>query len=200
MGSHPSTAVASSSADQLLGIITSWVLKTFAMEFERVHHHHSIHHHQLGSSKTSKSASGSESPAHSSSDSSFDSYDVTSLGLSADLVTTASPAILCTPLPGHWRSNKTLPTAFRVVCLGDVEDGTLVTLRAGNDENWSAELRNSTATVKNHVAKFNDLRFIGRSGRGFIFIHLTSPNLGPFNCRRIPLDPVVSANQLNQSL
>jgi len=44
-----------------------------------------------------------------------------------------------------------------------------VTLRAGNDENWSAELRNSSATVKNHVAKFNDLRFIGRSGRGKSF-------------------------------
>ena len=162
------------------------------MEFERVHHHqhqqhqqqqhlhhHSIHHslhhqHEMASSKTSKSGSGSESPTHSSSDTSFDSYDVTSLGLSTDLVTTASPAILCTPLPGHWRSNKTLPTAFRVVCLGDVDDGTLVTLRAGNDENWSAELRNSTATVKNHVAKFNDLRFIGRSGRGSISISLNS--------------------------
>ncbi|TNN22508.1 Runt-related transcription factor 1 [Liparis tanakae] len=37
---------------------------------------------------------------------------------------------------------------------------------AGNDENFSAELRNATAAVKNHVARFNDLRFVGRSGRG----------------------------------
>lgn len=69
-------------------------------------------------------------------------------------------------MPTHWRSNKTLPVAFRVVCLGGIDDGTLVTVRAGNDENWSAELRNGTAVMKNHVAKFNDLRFIGRSGRG----------------------------------
>ena len=56
--------------------------------------------------------------------------------------------------------------AFKVIALGDVQDGTLVTLRAGNDENYCAELRNSTAVMKNQVAKFNDLRFVGRSGRG----------------------------------
>ena len=86
--------------------------------------------------------------------------------LAGELVRTGSPCVICTSLPNHWRSNKTLPTAFRVVCLAGVEDGTLVTVQAGNDENWSAELRNATAIIKNHVAKFNDLRFIGRSGRG----------------------------------
>ena len=98
------------------------------------------------------------------------SFDLTNYGLTpaaaGDLVQTASPCVMCSTLPTHWRSNKTLPTAFRVVCLDAVADGTLVTIRAGNDENCSAELRNATATVKNHVAKFNDLRFIGRSGRG----------------------------------
>lgn len=53
-----------------------------------------------------------------------------------------------------------------MVALGEVGDGTLVTVRAGNDENFCAELRNSTALMKNQVAKFNDLRFVGRSGRG----------------------------------
>ncbi|XP_026470551.1 segmentation protein Runt-like [Ctenocephalides felis] len=76
---------------------------------------------------------------------------------------------VCTVLPAHWRSNKTLPASFRVVSLGDVTDGTLVTLRAGNDENFCAELRNCTAVMKNQVAKFNDLRFVGRSGRGKSF-------------------------------
>ena len=42
----------------------------------------------------------------------------------------------------------------------------MVTVRAGNDENYHAELRNCTAVMKNQVAKFNDLRFVGRSGRG----------------------------------
>ncbi|CAI9622732.1 unnamed protein product [Staurois parvus] len=37
---------------------------------------------------------------------------------------------------------------------------------AGNDENYSAELRNATAAMKSQVARFNDLRFVGRSGRG----------------------------------
>ena len=61
----------------------------------------------------------------------------------------------------------TLPNyCAKVIALGDVTDGTIVTLRAGNDENYCAELRNCTAVMKNQVAKFNDLRFVGRSGRG----------------------------------
>ncbi|XP_045476777.1 runt-related transcription factor 1-like isoform X2 [Harmonia axyridis] len=85
------------------------------------------------------------------------------------LVKTGSPYFMCSFLPPHWRSNKTLPMAFKVVALVDVGDGTLVTVRAGNDENCSAELRNATAIMKNQVAKFNDLRFVGRSGRGKSF-------------------------------
>lgn len=83
-----------------------------------------------------------------------------------ELVRTGSPHLVCTVLPPHWRSNKTLPVAFKVVALGEVLDGTLVTVRAGNDENFCGELRNCTAVMKNQVAKFNDLRFVGRSGRG----------------------------------
>uniref|UniRef100_A0A182N074 Runt domain-containing protein n=1 Tax=Anopheles dirus TaxID=7168 RepID=A0A182N074_9DIPT len=88
-----------------------------------------------------------------------------------ELIRTGSPLFVCTVLPPHWRSNKTLPVAFKVVALGDVGDGTMVTVRAGNDENYCAELRNCTAVMKNQVAKFNDLRFVGRSGRD-MFIHM----------------------------
>uniref|UniRef100_A0A8C2HPC7 Runt-related transcription factor n=1 Tax=Cyprinus carpio TaxID=7962 RepID=A0A8C2HPC7_CYPCA len=84
----------------------------------------------------------------------------------AELVRTDSPNFLCSVLPSHWRCNKTLPVAFKVVALGDVSDGTVVTVMAGNDENYSAELRNASAVMKNQVARFNDLRFVGRSGRG----------------------------------
>lgn len=91
-----------------------------------------------------------------------------------ELVRTGSPLFVCTVLPPHWRSNKTLPVAFKVVALGDIGDGTVVTVRAGNDENYCAELRNSTAVMKNQVAKFNDLRFVGRSGRGNKIIILFS--------------------------
>lgn len=83
-----------------------------------------------------------------------------------ELMRTGSPNIICSALPTHWRSNKTLPVAFKVVALGEVSDGTLVTIKAGNDENWCGELRNASAIMKNQVAKFNDLRFVGRSGRG----------------------------------
>ena len=55
---------------------------------------------------------------------------------------------------------------FKVLSLSDVPDGTKVLLTAGNDENCAAELRNACASFKNQVARFNDLRFVGRSGRG----------------------------------
>lgn len=83
-----------------------------------------------------------------------------------ELMQTGSPAILCTPLPSHWRSNKSLVVPFKVVALEEIKDGTLVTIRAGNEDNCCSELRNSTAVMKGQVAKFNDLRFVGRSGRG----------------------------------
>lgn len=83
-----------------------------------------------------------------------------------ELVRTGSPNFVCSVLPSHWRSNKTLPVPFKVVALGETPDGTRVTIKAGNDENYCAELRNATAVMKDQVAKFNDLRFVGRSGRG----------------------------------
>ncbi|NXR58054.1 RUNX2 factor, partial [Rhadina sibilatrix] len=62
-----------------------------------------------------------------------------------------------------------VPSSLQVVALGEVPDGTVVTVMAGNDENYSAELRNASAVMKNQVARFNDLRFVGRSGRGKSF-------------------------------
>ncbi|XP_047459553.1 runt-related transcription factor 3-like [Mugil cephalus] len=96
------------------------------------------------------------------------------------LIQTDSPNFLCSSLPLHWRCNKTLPRAFTVVALdNDVPDGVVVIVMAGNDDNSSAELRNATATMKQGYAHFNDLRFIGRSGRGKSFTLsinvLTSP-------------------------
>ncbi|XP_022068182.2 RUNX family transcription factor 2a [Acanthochromis polyacanthus] len=96
------------------------------------------------------------------------------------LVPTDSPNFLCSSLPQHWRCNKTLPRAFTVVALGDdIPDGVVVTVMAGNDDNSSAELRNAMSTMKQGYAHFNDLRFIGRSGRGKSFTLsinvLTSP-------------------------
>lgn len=86
---------------------------------------------------------------------------------SKELARTEAPNIICSVLPSHWRSNKSLPTAFRVVSLsGDVPDNTQVSVMAGNDERCDPELRNSIATMKGSVAKFNDLRIVGRSGRG----------------------------------
>lgn len=95
--------------------------------------------------------------------------DVVVNNYQSELVRTGSPNILCSALPSHWRANKTLPVTFKVVCLNEVPDDTLVTVKAGNDDNCCGELRNNTALMKHQVAKFNDLRFVGRSGRGKLF-------------------------------
>ena len=49
-----------------------------------------------------------------------------------------------------------------------------MTLNAGNDDNYGSELRNNSALMRDGVAKFNDLRFVGRSGRGEYFFRLLS--------------------------
>ncbi|XP_050298672.1 runt-related transcription factor 1-like isoform X1 [Anthonomus grandis grandis] len=86
------------------------------------------------------------------------------------LATTGSPYIFCTKLPNHWRSNKTLPPhGFRVISATEVHDGTKVTIQAGNGENLCGDLKNHSAVMKNGEAKFNDLRFVGKSGRGKSF-------------------------------
>jgi len=82
------------------------------------------------------------------------------------LIRTGSPNVVCSLLPEHWRINKALPAAFRVVALTAVADGTAVELAAGNDENMCGELVNSTAVMHDQIARFTDLRFISRSGRG----------------------------------
>ncbi|VDN06628.1 unnamed protein product [Thelazia callipaeda] len=88
------------------------------------------------------------------------------------LLATGCPNVICTALPNHWRSNKSLPTPFTVFALGPVPDGTLVTVSAGNEENCCADLRNNRTQMNSQIARFNDLRFVGKSGRGKNF-HLT---------------------------
>lgn len=53
-------------------------------------------------------------------------------------------------------------------------------MMAGNDDNCSAELRNATVTMKQGYAHFNDLRFIGRSGRGTLLYSHTQGILREF--------------------
>lgn len=83
-----------------------------------------------------------------------------------EMVATGSPSVFCSVLPGHWRSNKSLPIPFKVVVLDEVPDGAVVVVQAGNDENPSADMRNYRALSATGIAVFNDLRFVGRSGRG----------------------------------
>ncbi|KAK5985395.1 hypothetical protein GCK32_021770, partial [Trichostrongylus colubriformis] len=48
------------------------------------------------------------------------------------------------------------------------------TVAAGNDETPSGEVRHDTAKVIRQVARFSDLRFVGKSGRGKLHCCLNS--------------------------
>ncbi|CAL8137564.1 unnamed protein product [Orchesella dallaii] len=127
------------------------------------HHHHHNHPHHFNHPLHAPPTTGPPPPGG------YFGPDYTDFQSGGELIQTGSPNLLCSALPNHWRSNKSLPVAFKVVALDEVEDGTLVTVKAGNDENYCGELRNCTSIMKNHIAKFNDLRFVGRSGRGKSF-------------------------------
>ncbi|VDL91309.1 unnamed protein product [Schistocephalus solidus] len=123
-----------------------------------------------------------------------------------DLMVTGSPHILCSTLPKHWRSNKSLPTPFRVVSLIPVPDGTRVVLTAGNEERPFAELKNAVAIMQNQEARFNDLRFLGRSGRGKSFnvtitVESNPPQVGTYSrAIKVTVDgPRVPRNKYGKS-
>ncbi|VDK59597.1 unnamed protein product, partial [Anisakis simplex] len=77
---------------------------------------------------------------------------------STKLLSTGCPDVICTALPTHWRSNKSLPSPFTVFALGPVPDGTPVTIAAGNEENSCADLRNNKTLMNGQIARFSDLR------------------------------------------
>ncbi|KAI6183056.1 hypothetical protein M3Y97_00447400 [Aphelenchoides bicaudatus] len=79
---------------------------------------------------------------------------------------TANPDVACSTLPSHWRSNKSLPHQFSVLIFYPIADGTKVSVTAGNEENSLADIKNNTTEVQSQIAKFSDLRFVGKSGRG----------------------------------
>lgn len=87
-----------------------------------------------------------------------------------ELVQTDEPAVKCTKLPEFIRAKKHLGAPFCVyVAQGFVPDATRVVVEAGNFKNPCAELKNNVSRVFNGVARFDDLRFLGKSGRGTRF-------------------------------
>ena len=83
---------------------------------------------------------------------------------------TDNHCVSCTHLPECWRARKHLENPFRVLFKhACVPDGTRVVVSAFNNNNPDAEVRNNIALVRNGMAVFGDLRFVGKSGRGAKF-------------------------------
>lgn len=66
----------------------------------------------------------------------------------------------------HWRKNKSLRFVLRAKNHIDVKPNTRVIILAGNDYNACATLKNNVSWFREGQAEFNDLRFLGASGRG----------------------------------
>eukprot|EP01134_Creolimax_fragrantissima_P003640 CFRG3640T1 len=81
---------------------------------------------------------------------------------------TSVPTITVTALPDHWRCNKSLPVPLTLISSADIEDGTEVEVST-RIQDTTGELKNNTASFLNNQAKFNDFRFVSRSGRGHAF-------------------------------
>jgi hypothetical protein len=87
--------------------------------------------------------------------------------LKPDIYQTENDSVKCTKLPEFIRAKMYLGGSFCVYFSHNyVCDGTQVIIKAGNSINSNAELRNNESFVKDGIAEFKDLRFLGKSGRG----------------------------------
>jgi hypothetical protein len=66
----------------------------------------------------------------------------------------------------HWRKNKSLRFILRAKNQLEIKANTRVVILAGNDYNPCATLKNNISWFRGNQAEFNDLRFLGASGRG----------------------------------
>lgn len=62
-----------------------------------------------------------------------------------------------------------MPTPFVVLSLYPIPDGTKVSVTAGSEENNTADVKNNVSEFNGQMARFSDLRFVGKSGRGYFF-------------------------------
>lgn len=84
-----------------------------------------------------------------------------------EIYQTEEANVKCTKLPEFIRAKKYLGAPFCVYFEDQVHlEGVKVTIQAGNYKNPNAELKNNESVIKNGVAEFQDLRFLGKSGRG----------------------------------
>jgi hypothetical protein len=77
-----------------------------------------------------------------------------------------NPYFQCSSLPSHWRKNKSLRFILRTKNQIEIKPNTRVVILAGNDYNPCATLKNNISWFRGNQAEFNDLRFLGASGRG----------------------------------
>jgi hypothetical protein len=93
-----------------------------------------------------------------------------------EITATNHPLVYCSKLPEFWRARKYLGGPFCVYFNASlsIPNGCLVTLSASSYRNRDAELVNFRSIVFNNIATFQDLRFIGKSGRGIYFLKFIS--------------------------
>ena len=79
---------------------------------------------------------------------------------------TENKNIFVDALPEFARANKYIGNYNVYVQNNEVPDGTLIEIKAYSTKTGWGELKNNISRVVNDKACFEDLRFIGKSGRG----------------------------------
>lgn len=94
---------------------------TELLENSHFHHPHSLQH-----------GSGSQGQG-------YFSQDYMDFATGGELVQTGSPNLLCSALPNHWRSNKSLPVAFKVTslaCCGQLCFSVFIKFQKNPHRSW----------------------------------------------------------------
>lgn len=79
---------------------------------------------------------------------------------------TESPNIFVSILPGFTRANKYIGNYKVFITNNELPENTPVLIRAFSTKTGEGEMKNNCTIIKNGIACFEDLRFIGKSGRG----------------------------------
>ena len=82
-----------------------------------------------------------------------------------ELKSTEDPSVFVTGLPKFSRANKFIGNYYVYVAHNKIPDGTLVIIKAYSEKTGWGQMKNNTSVLRNGVAFFEDMRFVGKSGR-----------------------------------
>lgn len=85
---------------------------------------------------------------------------------------TENSNIFVSILPKFTRANKHIGNYKIFIANNELPENTPVLIRAFSTKTGQGEMKNNTTTIKDGIACFEDIRFIGKSGRGNLYLKM----------------------------